>query len=554
MWYVFNHLIPKQSNSQSTPQQVVELIEPLEKLRGNEGLMKFAEVAEGVDMATGETFRFGRDGWEWQKDLLNAFYKERRLIILKARQMGITWLAALYSLWKCLVYPYSRVLIVSRNREQASMTLRNYVAELYHRLPKEWQIKTTTQQVFLWRFKNGSEIITQPSTEDSGRGFTGALAIIDEAAYQPYAELTFVSLKPTIDNGGQLIIFSTANGVGNFFHRLWQEAIEGKNGFTPIFLPYNLHPHRDAHWREMQRKEFPEEWMLAQEYPETPDEAFVMSNRPVFSPSLIEQLMQQTQEPLQTPNELASLDPFLTLFRLPEDGHLYVIGADCAEGLVHGDFNAICIIDALTGEQVAEYASKVPWNEFAIHIHLLAMYFQAASVIVERNGIGAAVISRLRELGTLNLWRPPIGPKRRSVTTSYAGLSYGWQTTVKTKPILIAAFIEGVTTGAFKIRSKELLKEMSVYQRDDDGNTTAPFGYTDDRIMAAALAWFKTRDLMQRRQNWRNDMFYTSRREESWFERALRELENEQAKNSLIRPTSELVGKEVMPYDLSIPL
>jgi len=527
--------------SEKEKRKVLNIVEPLERFVGEEGLMRFVDVVEGVDMATGMPIKFGKDGWKWQLDVLRTFYRERRLVVLKARQLGVTWLSAIYTLWKALVYPYTRTLIVSRNREQASMTLRNYIGELYRRLPKNLQIGTVAEQAFLLRFRNGSEILTQPSTEDAGRGFTGALAIMDEAAYQPYAELTYLSLKPAVDNGGQLIVLSTAKGVGNFFHRLWAEAVAGKNNFAYLFLPYHLHPNRDEAWREQQRREFPEEWMLAQEYPATVEEAFVMSGRPVFSPLTIDRLMREAKEPIVTPEELAALDPYIQVFQKPQENHFYIVGVDCAEGLIHGDLNAISVIDGITGEQVAEYASRVEAFVFADHIKAVADYYQAANVIVERNGIGAAVIAMLRRLQpTLRLYKPPTG--RRRYTTH---IVYGWQTTVKTKPLLISALQEGIAKGELKINSKALLDEMAHYQRNEDGSTAAAPGRTDDRLMATALAWYQVRELRNKREQLPVNYYYHAMEVDDvygWMKEAIRVWEEERARNQLIRPVSEILA------------
>lgn len=521
----------------------------LASYRGKEGLLKFARIAEGIDMETGQPFKFGGKGWEWQLDLLAELYEHKRVIILKARQMGVTWLASLYALWMALVHPYTRTLIVSRNREQASATLRSYICELYRRLPDEIkrEVKPISQQAFFFRLSNGSEIMTQPSTEDAGRGFTGALVIMDEVAFQPYAELTYASIKPAIDKGGQLLMFSTAKGTGNFFHKMWTDAREGKNGFHCIFLPYYLHPQRDVNWREEKRREFPSEWMVAQEYPESEEEAFVLSGRPVFGTKVIEELLKEVREPLQTPVELAVLDPHIQVFSLPEDGGIYVIGVDCAEGRVHGDYSAASVIEARTGEQVAEYVSHELPHVVALHVDLLAKYYQAARVIVEKNGVGNAVISKLIELGTKNLYKE----KRR--TRGYGVVSvYGWQTTSKTKPLLISTLIEGVALGKLKVRSKELVEEMKHYRYDDDGNTSAPWGMTDDRIMAIALAWWQVTEWKRKFSDLAILPAYRSpSRERSFLERMIEEWEEFEG-DSVIKPTAYLLGGS--DYDLLLPL
>lgn len=58
----------------------------------------------------------------------------------------------------------------------------------------------------------------------------------------------WVGLSPTLSTGGKAILISTPLGVGNAFHRIWVDAIDGKNDFTPIELPWTVHPERNQEW------------------------------------------------------------------------------------------------------------------------------------------------------------------------------------------------------------------------------------------------------------------------------------------------------------------
>lgn len=62
---------------------------------------------------------------------------------------------------------------------------------------------------------------------------------------------------PTLSTGGSATLLSTPNGVGNLFHRIWEEAesgivTEGLEPFNPIKLEWNLHPERNQIWRDQQ--------------------------------------------------------------------------------------------------------------------------------------------------------------------------------------------------------------------------------------------------------------------------------------------------------------
>ena len=58
--------------------------------------------------------------------------------------------------------------------------------------------------------------------------------------------------QSTLSTGGNSIILSTPNGVGNFFHRTWVGSEEDENGFNPIRLHWSVHPERNQEWRDNQ--------------------------------------------------------------------------------------------------------------------------------------------------------------------------------------------------------------------------------------------------------------------------------------------------------------
>jgi hypothetical protein len=130
---------------------------------------------------------------------------------------------------------------------------------------------------------------------------------------------------------------------------------------------------------------------------------------------------------------------------------------------------------------------------------------------------------------------------------------YGWQTTVKTKPLLINALQEGLHFGRLRPNSKDVLDEMVHYQRDEDGSTHAAPGHTDDRLMAMALAWYRTRELQLRREKVGDlpSYFYYNPPTEtegmySWLREAMKEWEEAQRRGQLIRPLSEVLGESAL--------
>ena len=110
---------------------------------------------------------------------------------------------------------------------------------------------------------------------------------MDEWAFLPNPEEAWASIEPVADVGGRIIGLSTANGSGNFFHNLWTGAVTGNNNFDPMFFPWSASEDRDESWYEG-KKDAMLPWQLAQEYPTSPEEAFVRSGNPVFDLDALE--------------------------------------------------------------------------------------------------------------------------------------------------------------------------------------------------------------------------------------------------------------------------
>ena len=127
--------------------------------------------------------------WPAQSDLLHAMVAEKLLLILKARQLGISWLACAYALWLCLFRPGKLVLMFSIGQLEANEMLRR-VSVMYHRLPDELRaalpaLERENKSVIAWA--NGSRIESLPTTRNAGSGFTASLIILDEFAKNQFA-------------------------------------------------------------------------------------------------------------------------------------------------------------------------------------------------------------------------------------------------------------------------------------------------------------------------------------------------------------------------------
>ncbi len=221
--------------------------------------------------------------WEAQRELLTAIETEPRLLILKARQLGISWLCCAYALHLCLFKPNRLVLTFSIGQEEANEMMRRIQA-MYDRLPEAMRAqhpvsKRNTEEI---TWANGSAIHALPSRKSAGSGYTASLIILDEFAKNENASKLYAAVKPTIDGGGKMIILSTANGAGNLFHDMVEKAKAGTSRFAFRFLPWQARPGRDQAWYADVAADSETMALMKQEYPADPDEAFEASEVDAF--------------------------------------------------------------------------------------------------------------------------------------------------------------------------------------------------------------------------------------------------------------------------------
>lgn len=214
--------------------------------------------------------------WPQQADVLQRMTDERLLVILKARQLGISWLACLYALHLCTTRKGQPVLCLSRGQLEANELVHRISYLYHHHQDKAILPALTADNTADMSWSNGSTVISLAATRDAGRSLTAALAILDEWAFMRWPKETLAAVKPTIDAGGKLFIISSADAPGSDYHSFWQGASSGDNGYGAIFLPWYARPDRGTGWRDQKIVEANGDTSsVIREYPENADEAFI---------------------------------------------------------------------------------------------------------------------------------------------------------------------------------------------------------------------------------------------------------------------------------------
>lgn len=244
---------------------------------------------------------------------------------------------------------------------------------------------------------------------------------------------------------------------------------------------------------------------MKQEFPSTPLEAFLTSGRRVFDPIDTLNAMGECIPPLlvydvnpstgernkvRKPESLdeqgvKSLENLLLVWELPDEEADYVIGADVAEGLEHGDRSSFDVVNKKTGEQVAHWFGHLDTERFAKLLAHIGRFYNMAYIGPERNNHGHAVLNTLKN----------IYPVRRIYSEEYLDRvadeekkQLGWITTRHSKPILAEGLKSLFRFNKSGIRWIGTINEATTYVYDAKGSMNAQEGCYDDQIMSYMIA------------------------------------------------------------------
>lgn len=345
------------------------------------------------------------------------------------------------------------------------------------------------------------------------------------------------------------IMESTSRGRDGFWYPLWLQTLEGKfNDWVPLFVPayvmkeYSipidpkvsfelteeekgiaeriLHENGDAipnehfAWRREVMAEFnlkgedPDKFM--QEYPETWRESFQSSGLCAFDKRALQYMLNTTVErpvyvgeirlegkrkpvidlvehdPREEPPTTEEIGGRLRVWRMPEDGEEYYLGADVAMGN-GGDFSCAQVLRIGRGmepdEQVAEWHGWISPTPFAGVLAALGYWYNGCEIACELNdcgGITGSELWRILEYERLYVWKHT--DKIKNFMTDYLG----WKTNSKNRDDLIVKMREAVSEKTITLRSADLIEEMFDFGNDGGGRFEAVVG-NDDRAMAAMI-------------------------------------------------------------------
>ena len=431
--------------------------------------------------------------YPFQEKVLHLFRDNQYIITLKSRQLGISTLAAAYSLWLMLFHKDKNVLALATTQA----TARNLVSKtmfMYDELPRWLKLPAKEKNKLSLRLKNGSKITAKSSNADAARSEAVSLLLIDEAAFIDNIEETFTAAQQTLATGGQCMALSTPNGIGNWFHQTWDKAETSENSFLPIRLPWTAHPERDQAWRDQQDRDLGPR-MAGQEC----DCDFLASGDTVFEPedmSFYEETY--TKEPL----ERRGIDGNLWVWEGVDYTKSYMVTADVARGDSQ-DYSAFHVFEIESCTQVAEYKGKISPKEYGNVLVGIASEYNDALLVVENANIGWATIEQVIERQYKNLYYS--STSQMESVESYMNkferdkLVPGFTMSARTRPLVIAKMIEYIRERGVTIQSKRLMMEMRVFVWKN-GKPQAQDRYNDDLLISCATALYVRDTALRLRQ------------------------------------------------------
>lgn len=514
----------------------------------------FGHVAE--PLAAGEVWLEGnklkaRDhSWRWQRYVIDRLLSDQRLMFLKGRQIGVTWVALAVDVAEALTMPSTASLLYRQNEAEAVDNVRRWFT-LYQSLPDHLKMGTTVLKPDMGRtprpsadgvvlqFPDGrlSEIIPMSSAKASGHGRSVRRILLDEAAYIDLLGEIRAATEPAAGSA-KINPVSTANGrsnpetgEGNEFHRVWCDV---DNGYQKIFLPYDLHPARDEDWYATA----PEVRSLKlhqrqAQFPRDEHEAFALSDRGYFEAADLEHYRGLVRQPLYRCDfvdaddrsrlargakavlrrwdvQAAAVEAnrpagMLKVFVEPQPGCVYAIGADPATGR-GADRSAAYVVDLSSQALAAEFHGRLDEDLFAAQLHYLGRLFGRdvpadpkdpgsqpgfAKLAVELGGgYGNAVIAALRDR---TAGRPAYGNLYRHLLDTRmdkpTAKPYGFPMNVATRPKALGQLDQAVRERTLPFVTDSLLHEMEDFIEHAHGTSPrAREGSHDDLVMAAAIS------------------------------------------------------------------
>lgn len=494
-----------------------------------------------------------------QRKVLDIMERQRlagkpvRIIMLKARQWGGSTLVLLYMAWIQLYHAENWHSLICAHFKDASTTIRGLYSQLLENYP-EGLLPDGVRLVPFEGLRSvrlltgrGCRIsVCSAENVDAARGADYAMAHLSEVAFwadtpgKKAADLVraICGSVPRVPQS-VIVMESTANGVGNFFHREWVRAVEGKSDKEPVFIPWfeiemyreeptvspaelleRLTPYErelmhtyklelaQINWYHQKSLEYASHEQMAAEYPSTPSEAFATSDVSVFPAAYVEALRPGIREPLRRLDFDRKRGEFfespggaLEVWEEPCNvaerrvNIPYIAAVDVGGRWSGADWSVIAVFDVREPGRmklVAQWRGHIDHDLLGQIALALGRRYHQALLVIESNTLESqslGVLERLAASRYRNIYQRACLDSAGNPTE----FRYGFHTNVATKTAAMADLMALLRDGLLTERSAGALEELAAYARRPNGSTGAPDGLHDDMAMTRAIAAYALR-------------------------------------------------------------
>tara|TARA_B100001093_G_scaffold518709_1_gene604566 strand:+ start:3303 stop:4904 length:1602 start_codon:yes stop_codon:yes gene_type:complete len=413
--------------------------------------------------------------YDYQQKMFHHFNDNRFSIILACRQSGKSISSVVYLLWFACFHPEKTIAILANKGATAREMLARITLALEN-LPFFLQPGCKALNKGSIEFSNNSKIIAAATSGSSIRGLSINLLFLDEFAFVENDATFYTSTYPVISSGKdtKIIVTSTANGIGNVYHKLWEGAITGTNEFKPFRVDWWDVPGRDEKWKE-QTIANTSQLQFDQEFGNT----FQGRGNTLISSDAL--LNQQAKDPIYVQENIY-------VYKRPIEGHDYIMTVDVSKGRGQ-DYSTFNIIDVSTEifEQVATFRdNNLSPLLFPDVIYKYAMTYNEAYVIIESNDQGSVVCNGLYyDLEYENLF----------VESTIKSNAIGATMTKRVKRIGCSTLKDFIEQKKLEIVDANTIIEMSTFEARGNSFQASNNNHDDLVMNLVMFAWFATTDI-----------------------------------------------------------
>ena len=476
-----------------------------------------------------------------------------RLIMLKARQWGGSTLVQMYMIWIQLVLKKNWNSLICGHLQQTSAAIKSMYTRVLRHYPRRFA--ADGKRIEFTAFE-GSRNVRQLSVgeslvitgsaqnQDAVRGYDVKMAHLTEVAFWPDTTqhspddlIRSISGTVPLEPMTMVVLESTANGVGNYFHSEWLRAKSGVSDKAPVFVPWHeieiyRHPVADVqqlvaelddyekqlwqsgstlemiNWYHHKRREYSSQVLMAAEFPSTDIEAFSLTSRNVFDPNTIESMRDTCNEEYVT-GDMMPLNKktivgaefvkslgsnLMKVWKMPEKSdsrNKYIVAVDVGGRNEDADWSVISVLDTHNDddngcpEVVAQWRGHLDKDMMAWKAAQIARFYNNALLVFESNTLECD-----GEIGQTIFDSIGYAYSNLYYRTNKSGQRYpGFHTNTATKKDAIANLIAYVRDKAYIERDNLALNEMTDYEYAANGKGYgARRGSHDDILMTRAIA------------------------------------------------------------------